>query len=193
MKERNFDEFLGAVYESAEEKSKNMIREIDEAGRAALRSYTSEVKRASDERRRREDARAAAAGAAEISRRGSAIRQSLLERREQIAREVFDEVRDRVSAYTGSPEYRASLLRDAKSLAETLAGHAGARIAAGEADMAIAADIAAASGLSVVCDKNIALGGLRGLSDDIECDITLDSKMSAARDKFMRESGLSVV
>lgn len=193
MKERNFDEFLSAVYFSAEEKSKKMIREIDEASSSALRSYTDEMRRASAERRRREDARAAAAGAADTSRRASAIRQSLFARREEIAHEVFDEVAKRVADYTGSPAYKDALIRDAKAIADTLGGADGAKLAVREADMCYAADITAACGLEVVCDSRISLGGVRGLSGDIECDLTLDCKMSMAKEKFMRESGLTVV
>ena len=59
--------------------------------------------------------------------------------------------------------------------------------------MGYAADITAACGLEVVCDSRISLGGVRGLSGDIECDLTLDCKMSMAKEKFMRESGLTVV
>lgn len=193
MKERNFEEFLSTVYVTAEEKSKKMIRDIDDAGRAALRTYSEEKKRASEEKSRREEARAAATGAADASRRAGEIRSSLFARREEIMREVFGEIDANLAAYTKTRAYKDALFADAETAAELICKHGGARLGVREADLGFADELSAKTGLSVVADSSIKLGGIRGVCDELECDLTLDTKRNAAKEKFMRESGLSVV
>ena len=62
----------------------------------------------------------------------------------------------------------------------------------GAADEAFADEISAVAGVPVKVDGSIVLGGIKGVSAQMECDCTLDSRLIAARKDFERESGLSV-
>ncbi len=193
MTEKKIESFLDAVYSAAEAKSKKMIREIDRAGETALREYKAELRRSADADRRRERARAARISAETAAHDETEIRRTLLRRREAIADEVFTLVQERLEKYRATPEYKESLFRSARDASEMLAGKSGAVLLISAADSEYAAELESAVGLLVKTDISIKLGGLRGVSSEVECDCTLDAGLDAARADFLKESGLSVV
>lgn len=193
MANNKIDRFLDAVYGAAEAKSGKMIREIDRAGENALREYRAERRRSADAQRRRETQRAAKLSAETMAHDDLRIKRELLARRNAIADEVFAEVRLRVEEYKKTPDYKASLLRDAEKIASVLADGSDPVILISLADEAFASEIAEASGIAVKVDVSVILGGLKGVSAQLECDCTLDAKLESARKDFEMESGLSVV
>lgn len=192
MANNKMDRFLDTVYGTAEAKAAKMIREIDRAGENALREYRAEKRRSADAERRRESAKAARLGAESAAHDETEIRRELQALRTSIADKVFTEVARRIDEYKKTPAYRERLLRDAAKAAELLSGAEDAMILLCPADASFADEIAAASGLSAGTDATIALGGLRGVSESVEVDFTLDAQMALAREDFARESGLSV-
>lgn len=193
MTEKKIESFLDTVYSAAEAKSKKMIREIDRAGETALREYKAELRRSAEADRRREKARAARMSAEAAAHDETEIRRTLLRRREAIADEVFGEVKKRLENYRATPEYKESLLSDAAKVAEVLMDKDGAAILISAADCAYAAELESVSGLPVKTDGSVKIGGLCGVSAELECDCTLDAGLAAARADFVKESGLSVV
>ena len=193
MADKKIESFLGAVYGAAQAKAQDMIREIDRAGDASLREYKSELRRYADAERRRETAKAERLGAQNAAQDESQIRQAILSRREAITDEVFAEVRARVEEYSRTGEYRDSLSRDAVSVSDMLAGKSGAMVLVGEKDSDMIPALESLSSLTVTTDPAIVLGGLRGVCDDMEIDLTLDTKFLLAREDFTKESGLCVV
>ncbi|MBQ7827251.1 MAG: hypothetical protein IJ386_03190 [Clostridia bacterium] len=193
MANNKIDRFLDAVYGAAEAKSAKMIREIDRAGEISLREYRAERRRSADAQRRRETQRAAKLSAETTAHDDLRIRRELLARRSAIADEVFAEVRLHVEEYKKTPDYKASLLRDAKKIVGILAGCTDPVILMSPADEGMASEIAEISGLSVKADLSVVIGGLKGVSAQLECDCTLDARLESARKEFEMESGLSVV
>lgn len=193
MANKKIDGFLDAVYGAAEAKSGKMIREIDRAGESAIREYKAELRRDAEAKRRSETLRAAKKSAESAAHDESAIRRELLMKRAAIADEVFSLVRARLEKYRGTSGYKDDIIRDAAETAKALSGTEDAAILIGPADEAYAEEISAAAGIPVRVDSSIVLGGIRGYSCEMECDLTFDVRLTAAMKDFERESGLSVI
>lgn len=192
MANKKIDGFLDAVYSAAEAKSGKMIREIDRAGENALREYKAELRRSADAERRRETARAQKQSAQTEAHDETVIRRELLAKRTAIADAVFAEVKLRLEAYRSTSEYKAAVIKDSVEVSRVLGSADGAEILIGAADESLAAEISATAGVPVRVDASIVLGGIKGVSSQMECDCTLDSRLISARKDFERESGLSV-
>lgn len=193
MAKSKIDRFLDTVYGAAEAKAGKMIREIDRAGESALREYRAELRRSADAQRRRESAKAAKQGAETAAHDETEIRRELLAKRSAVTDKVFTEVRHRLEEYRKTPGYRDALLKDAAAVAEIIGKADGAVLLIGTADEDFAAELSAAAGIPVRTDGSIVIGGLRGVSDTVECDCTLDARLESAKSDFARQSGLSVV
>ena len=192
MANKKIDGFLDAVYSAAEAKSGKMIREIDRAGENALREYKAELRRSADAERRRETARAQKQSAQAEAHDETVIRRELLAKRSAIADAVFAEVKARLESYRSTPEYKAAVIKDSIEVSRVLGDSEDAAILIGKADESLASEISAAAGVPVRVDGAIVLGGIKGVSVQMECDCTLDSRLISARKDFERESGLSV-
>ncbi len=193
MSEKKIETFLDTVYGAAEAKSKKMIREIDRAGEASIREYRAELRRSADADRRRERARAARLSAETAAHDESEIRRALLDRRNEIADEVFAEVKANLEVYRNTEDYAKSIVRDAVRMGELLSGSNGAYLILSDRDSDFAPELERVSGLSVVLSPKIGIGGVIGVSAEAEYDCTLDSALEGAKADFREESGLSVV
>ena len=193
MANKKIDGFLDTVYGAAEAKSAKMMREIDRAGESALREYRASLRRDAEAKRRSETLRAAKKGAESAAQDESAIRRELLLKRAAISDEVFSAVRARLAQYRTTPAYRDALVSDAVKASQALSGTTAPAILIGSADEAFADEISAAAGIPVRVDATITLGGVKGSSDEMECDLTLDARLTVAMKDFERESGLSVI
>lgn len=192
MADKKIESFLNTVYDAAKEKSKKMISEIDRAGEASIREYKAELRRYADAERRREYAKAEKLRAENAAMDESEIKHVIFTRREAITDEVFAEIKRCLEGYCASSDYMASLVRDALSVSETITGE-DAAILVKESDLSVADELSTVSGLPVRVDPSITIGGLRGVSSDMEIDCTLDTKFLLAREDFTKESGLSVI
>lgn len=185
--------FLDAVYSSAEQKSRSMIREIDEAADGAYRAFYEREKKAADARIAREMARVTVSTAAETSAAEREIRSSLFRRREEITDEVFSEVKKKLVKYRQTEEYKNRLTRDALRLSELL-GNETAVIYVGEFDKDKIDDIKSTlRDVKVEISGDIKLGGLLGVLEDRIYDCTLDGRLEDARDEFIENSGMKVM
>lgn len=193
MNGKKIESFLDTVYAAAEKKSRQMLREIDRAENTALREYSAELRRSADAARRRENLKTARLSAENAAHDESELRRELLDRRDAMADEVFDEVCKRLEKYRGTPEYRGLMHGLAEAAATALEGCTDAVLYLSEADATYADELTALTGLPVKTDGGITVGGIRGASGELECDCTLDSRLGAAREAFARESGLTVV
>ncbi len=193
MADKKIETFLDTVYSAAAERSQKMIQEIDRAGDAALREYKAELQRYADSHRRREYAKAERIGAENVAHGESEIRQVIIDRRESITNEVFSEIKKRLEKYRDTADYRNSLARDAVKISEHMEGCNSCTLRVGESDMDMAQSLESVTGITVIVDPTIKLGGIRGICDEMELDCTLDTRLLLAREEFTKESGLSVV
>lgn len=116
----------------------------------------------------------------------------LLRRREELSAGVFQAVRDRLEEYTGTEEYRASMLKHLSEVKEQW-DHNSSVVMLRPADMALEDRIKAAlPGCEVRATRQIRLGGfrLRNTQAGILLDETLDSRLEDQRSWYLQNCGL---
>ena len=132
----------------------------------------------------------------QISKKEMACKNSLLKNREQISKEVFNNVKDKLVEFTQTEEYINLLAKLAKDMSEILLEN-NTKLFINSADVKFKPFLEKAfeDRCTVEVDDNIKIGGIRGYNADmgIVIDETLDSKLEAQRDWFKEHSGLTVV
>lgn len=185
--------FLDAVYRSAEEKSRSMIREIDEASENAYKAFCQKAEAQTDLKINREISRIEISAAAELSKEEREIRSAIFKRRCEITEEVFSEVRKKLSKYRQTDDYEKKLISDAEKL-KALFESDSAVIYIGEQDKDKLEAIKAVLGdIKAEISKDIKLGGILGICGDMIYDCTLDSRLDKVKTEFIEKSGLQVV
>ena len=117
-------------------------------------------------------------------------------RRDQIAREVFDAVREKIAAYTAAPDYARRLRALLQEALHTLSGAEDVRVYLRPADKAHADALAASAPelhLSFL-EGDFTLGGLVADSPSLglRCDSSFDSALEALEGHFAELFGLSL-
>lgn len=133
----------------------------------------------------------------QISKKEMACKNSLLKNREQISREVFNSVKDKIVKFTQTEEYIKLLEKLAKNMANVLTQD-GTKLYINPVDVKFSPMLEKAfegKDCLIETDESIKLGGIRGYNANmgIVIDETLDSKLEAQLDWFKEHSGLSVV
>ncbi|MGI5928689.1 V-type ATP synthase subunit E [Pseudoflavonifractor sp.] len=132
-----------------------------------------------------------------VSRHMLDNKKALYLRREEIAREVFEAVRDRIVAYSATPEYRKRLTEVARQTVDTLKGAGDIVICLRPEDMDQSDAIAAAlDGVKVEfkADNRILMGGLTASSPSLgrRVDATFGTAMEELNGHFAEIFGLSL-
>lgn len=133
----------------------------------------------------------------QISKKEMACKNSLLKNREQISKEVFNGVKDKIVEFTQTEEYIKLLEKLAQNMAKVLT-NSGTKLYINPADIKFSPILEKAfegKGCLIETDESIKLGGIRGYNAKmgVVIDETLDSKLEAQRDWFKEHSGLTVV
>lgn len=120
----------------------------------------------------------------------------LFRERARMTDEVFEMAAQKLIKYTKSNEYKTKLIESAKEIAKLFSDNRSV-IYINEKDMKYSTEILAAFGgmAELVTDNSIKIGGLKGYCKtmSIVADETLDTTLSAQREWFIENSGLSVL
>lgn len=120
----------------------------------------------------------------------------LFKERAKMTDEVFEMAAQKLIKYTESNEYKTKLVESAKEIAKLFSGNRSI-IYINEKDMRYSTELLAEFGgmAELVTDESVKIGGLKGYckSLSIVADETLDTKLSAQREWFIENSGLSVL
>ena len=132
-----------------------------------------------------------------VSRHMLDNKKALYLRREEIAREVFEAVRDRIVAYSATPAYRKRLAEVACQAVDTLKGTDDIVIRLRAEDMDQSSAITAALGgakVSFQADPSILMGGLTAVSASLgrRVDATFGTAMEELNGHFAEIFGLSL-
>lgn len=134
-------------------------------------------------------------GVRNSSQQVAQFRKKLLDRRTQYAQQLFDQVRERLAAFSAGPDYPAWLLKKARKMAERY-GDQGGVLKLRPADEKYIADLQREVGqhYQYQTEPSIQLGGL--LLDNPEkrylVDETLDQALEEQKEWFYKHSGFSV-
>lgn len=106
---QKLDRFTAAILREAAEESRQAQAAFDERRQALLEEVRVQAKAEAKAYRHQEIARLRAEAGQQVSRRMQKSKHTLFRRRNEIAGEVFDEVREQIAAYTVSAAYAGRL------------------------------------------------------------------------------------
>lgn len=193
------DNFLKALQKYADEQRNAMrdevgqlkeerIKEAEEKGRYDSEKY---IKDKLEESRNRETSK--------LAKMMQESQKKLFLERAKMTERVFEKAEKKLIDYTKTAEYKEGLFEYAKSIA-SLFGNNSCVVYVNENDLDCAEKISSVFGdiggkAEVEADKSIKIGGIKGWCKamNIVADETLDSKLSAQREWFIENSGLSVL
>lgn len=132
----------------------------------------------------------------EISRHLMDIKRQVYLRRKEIGDEVFDRVRERLVAYTQSPDYAACLNQFLATSLSQLSGAKAVTVRLRAEDMKYAeALVKSAAPVAVTCEEGaIALGGMTVHCSELglQVDASFDTRLAELADTFVEQFGLSL-
>ncbi|MBQ7579813.1 MAG: hypothetical protein IJU39_00725 [Clostridia bacterium] len=122
------------------------------------------------------------------------MRNELIEKRDQISRNVFAKVEAKLSDFVKTDGYRELLKKSAAQIGERIKGE-NLIIFARSEDLAYEDDIKKAVGRKCILrqDNTIKLGGLKASTDIQAADDTLDCRLKNEREWFVNNSELKIV
>lgn len=118
----------------------------------------------------------------ELSAQMNELRRSLLERRQELADEVFKTVEEKIISFTQSSEYEQFIIKTAKKAVSALDGES--TVFLREQDMKYAAAVTTALSCTVLPSNSIVLGGVMARSGNLIADDTLDARFAEEKAAF---------
>lgn len=190
------DNFLNAIKKYADEQRNAMRIEVEQLKEEKLREaeqkakYDSEklIKDRLEEKKNEETSKLA-----KMTQDGQ---KKLFLKRAEMTDNIFKKAEEKLIEYTKTPEYSEKLVQSAKNIS-ALFGAESCVLYINERDIAFADKIKAlfSGETEVLSDNSVKIGGIKGFCKamSIVADETLDSKLSAQKDWFIENSGLSVL
>ncbi len=190
------DNFLNAIKKYADEQRNAMRIEVEQLKEEKLREaeqkakYDSEklIKDRLEEKKNEETSKLA-----KMTQDGQ---KKLFLKRAEMTDNIFKKAEEKLIEYTKTPEYSEKLVQSAKNIS-ALFGAESCVLYINERDIAFADKIKAlfSGETEVLSDYSVKIGGIKGFCKamSIVADETLDSKLSAQKDWFIENSGLSVL
>ncbi len=117
---------------------------------------------------------------------------ALISLRNQITEDVFNKVKEKITEFKSSADYKPFLLKSAESLKNEIGDDMVILISID--DMKYADMLSNATQCKVKEDSTIRLGGLRAISSDetIMIDDTFENRLAAEHQDFIRKSNLKI-
>ena len=187
--------FLDAINQYAEQQKALIGSQVEEYKAQKIEQATEAGLQDAYELIQRNIAERKASIVTEYAQKEYALKRELYAARQRITDEVFAAAEEKLRAYTGTEEYRAAFLRDARRAAG-LCGSSACILTVNQRDKALAEEaLPLFAEAQIREDGNIAVGGFTALCDEqgVLIDCTLDTKLSAERERFIEYSGLKVV
>ncbi len=187
--------FMQAITDYANQQSESIHREVEafkaERLRQAERDVLEEsyvlIQKEQDEMRRTINR--------ERSRREADARRALLEKRQKMAADIFARAREKLIAFTATPDYAAWLAASFREMAEVLPAEGTVyQLAAQDSAHAAALGALCPAGSRIETAEDIAIGGLRGVNTaaGLMIDNTLEARLEQQHGWFTDHSGLTV-
>lgn len=181
------------VAQDANRRAEEIRRRADEEFAAQVGEAENNIKAVEKERLDRGIASIDADISRELSRHLLESKRELISRRDSLADGVFAEISEKLSAFTGTAEYR-SFLRGLMENHRSVLGAGRCLMLVKSADASLAEELLSELGLpvKVVCEPGIALGGFRISFAGRLIDETLDEKLRKKREEFAYSSGFTI-
>ena len=188
--------FTEAVVRNAAQQSAQMKQELDQAREAALAEAKIEAKDAARSYYDREAARIRAESGREVSRHLMESKRRIYLRRKEITQEVFQQVCERIRAFTATPEYGQHMEQMLRAALGQLPGAKAVVVQLRREDMALAPKLAAAlAPVQVQWQEGaFSLGGfiIHSSQLGLRVDSSFDNRLEELACHFAESFGLSL-
>lgn len=183
--------FLNAITKDAQNRCDKIKSDVDRYISSELKSARKEAQLKVNEIKKTELGKFSDKNNAEFAAKEAQENKRLFDRRSEITDKVFSEAEKRIAAFTDSDRYLQFLVSSAESICTELGKDA--KIYLRREDEKYADEISKLCG-GVEYTDDIKLGGCRGESADgkMIADDTLETRLEAEKEKFYKNSGLSV-
>lgn len=193
---KKLDHFTATILAEATAETERALAELKEKHNSSYSAAEDRILGETYHYIRTEVARIKSDAGRRVSRRMLDNKRALYLRREEIAREVFGEVREKLTAYTAGNAYPKRLREICRRAVDTLKGAEDIRVYLRAADMAHVDDLSAAlPGVKLqFLEGTFVLGGLVAESPSLgrRVDATFDSAMEELDGHFAELFGLSL-
>lgn len=190
------DNFLQAIQRYTEEQKSIIDTEVELLKEEKLKKAEENGKRDSERYIQQQLEAKRYVETSKLARLVQESQKKLFIERAKMTDEIFEMAAQKLNKYTETKEYRTKLIESAEKIAELFEDNR-CVIYINEKDMKYSTDILAVfHGMAeLVAENSIRIGGLKGYckSMRIVADETLDTKLSAQREWFIENSGLSVL
>lgn len=193
---KKLDRFTAAILAEATAETERVMAEVREKRKAAFDEAEDQVLLDAYHYIRGEVARIKTEAGREVSRHMLDNKRALYLRREEISREVFAQVRQRIAAFTQTDAYTVRLRELLRRSINVLAGADDITVYLRTQDMALADALRAEAGKTplAVAEGEFTLGGLIAESPSLgrQVDASFDSAMADLSGHFAELFGLSL-
>lgn len=193
-REERFALIEKSVLAQAEQKSQELHKQADEYKKREIDNVETKVLNELYAKIQDEIADITNSSSLRISRYENQHHQQLLLRREELTREIFDRVRQRLMDYTATEEYTQKLLATASKLAEEYP-QAGGTLSIRSKDAHLLPKLKEIlANCEVQTDDSIKIGGMKLMNYNAGffVDETLDTRLEEQRPWFYSHSGLTI-
>ena len=193
-KDERFALIEKSVLDQAEQKSQELRKQADEYKKREIDNVETKVLNELYAKIQDEIADITSSSSLRISRFENQHHQQLLMRREELTREIFDKVRQRLLDYTNTEEYTQKLLATARKLAEEYPQPGGTLTVRSKDAHLLPKLKEIFANCEVQTDDSIKIGGMKLMNYNAGffVDETLDTRLEEQRPWFYSHSGLTI-
>lgn len=192
--EERLKSFLDSINRETQENYNKVLSEIEELNKKELSQAEEYAEKQAHDFLNKSIANSKSDANNKISVELSVGRKKLSELRSKITAEVFDDAKNKLSAFAESEDYSAFIEKSAQSLYDLLGD--GAKVYVRESDLKFTEFISNAfkNHCTVLVDYDITIGGLKAQNADgtLIADDTLDTRLSQQYEWFLSNCNLSI-
>lgn len=196
MPNNKTDKFLTAIKKYANEQKNAMKSEVKQLKTERLKEAQERAQQDSEQLIREKTNETLNRETVFLAAKTKEGQKKLYVERSKMVEDVFKKAADKLTAFTATDAYAASLTKSAEEIAQVF-GDRDCVLYVCERDLAKAEALKAVFGgnAQVKADKTIRIGGIKGCcgSMGVIADETLDSKLEAQREWFITNASLSVL
>lgn len=192
--EEKLRQFSEAVYRDAQNQCDVRIAEAKQKANAETEAYETECLEAAYQTIQKEKAKIVSAANERLSKAKIDAKRALLLRREEITKEVFAEVSNKIAAYKQTEEYKNDLMDAVKKAKESDGGN-GVTVYLALSDAQFADEIKNRYGVEVhVSDTDDLIGGIRVQPANTNkiFDMSYATRLREAGEEFLEFGGLTL-
>lgn len=192
--EEKLQRFSESVYQDAQNRCNELIKQAEEKASAETDAYETACLEEAYHQIKKQMAQIVRSANETVSKAEIDAKSALLLKREEIIKEVFAGVLEKIAAYKQTEAYLTDLVSAAKAAKEQ-GEENGITVSLSKSDAHLASAVAEQSGANVtVSDTDDLIGGICVLINNTNkvLDMSFAAKLRDAKEQFLKSSGLTL-